>query len=109
MEPAELMAVVENVEAKRTKLMAALPEARESAQILTLLPRAAEEYRVQIDLGLDGDPVAAARGRVILRDLFGGKITMSPRPHGSLWGVYALHPAALLQAGGPRGSGGALR
>jgi hypothetical protein len=64
---------------------------------------------VQIDLGLDGDPVAAARGRVILRDLCGGKITTSPRPDGSLWGGYALHPAALLQAGGQRGSGGLLR
>ena len=65
-----------------------------------MLPRAAEAYRRQIEQGLDGDPRAALKARVILRDLFGGKIRLVPESDGSLWAEYALRPSVLLKAAG---------
>ena len=50
------------------------PAAKQSAKVLSILPRAAELYRRQITLGLDGDPRAALKARVFLREWFGGKI-----------------------------------
>ena len=44
-----------------------------SPRILTVLPRAAAMYREQIAKGLDGDPRAAMKARVLLKDLFGGR------------------------------------
>jgi hypothetical protein len=56
-----------------------------------LLPRAAELYRERIQQGLDGDPQAASRARLILRDLL-GEIALSPGPDGSLWAAYGCSP-----------------
>jgi hypothetical protein len=53
-----------------------------AAKMFTMLPRAAEPYRRQIALGLDGDPRAGLKARSILRDLFGGKITLVPQLDG---------------------------
>jgi len=56
--------------------------------------------------GLDGDPRAAAKARVILRALFGGEIRLQPQADGELLARWNLQPAALLKAAGTCGSGG---
>jgi site-specific DNA recombinase len=109
MQPAELLEVIAKVEAKRAQLLAGMPEATQSVKILTMLPEAAALLRRQIEDGLDGNPRAAAKARVILRQLFGGLIRMCPEPDGSLWAEYSLHKMALIQACGTGGSAGVLR
>jgi len=104
----ELQAAIERAEGKRAALLAAQPSAKRSAKVLSMLPRAAEAYRRQIEQGLDGDPRAALKARVILEDLFGGKVRLVPKPDGSLWAEYALQPAALLKGVGTDGSGGVI-
>ena len=66
-------------------------------KILTMLPKAAEAYRQQIERGLDDDPRAAAKARVILRDLL-GPIQMCPGKDGDLWAQYHTRPAALIKS-----------
>jgi hypothetical protein len=90
---------------QRREMLGARPEARQNARVLSLLPRAAELYRKQIEQGLDGDTQAASRARVILRDLL-GEITLSPGEDGSLWASYAMQPAALLKGGAGTGGRG---
>lgn len=73
--------------------------------MFTLLSQAAELYRRQIAQELDGHPREAGKARVILRELFDGKIRLEPKENGKLWVSYGVHPAALLRAAGTRGSG----
>jgi hypothetical protein len=73
-------------------------------RMLAMLPRAAEFYRDQIDRGLDGDLVAAAKARTILREML-GEIMLSPGEDGSLWAECAMQPAALLQGARTCGRG----
>ncbi|HEY5608723.1 MAG TPA: hypothetical protein VIM38_10330, partial [Alphaproteobacteria bacterium] len=58
----------------------------------------------QIKDGLDGDPRAAAKARLILADLL-GPITLTPGKRGELWASYRLNPAALVKATGTHGRG----
>lgn len=103
----ELQTAIDRVEAKRREEIDARPAARESARVLTMLPKAAEFYRDQIGRGLGGDLVAAAKARTILRERL-GEIMLSPGADGSLWAEYAMQPAALLQGAGTCGRGEAL-
>jgi hypothetical protein len=100
----ELQAGIERAENKRRELLDARPTERENARVLGLMPRAAELYREQIDLGLGGDLAAAAKARTILRDML-GEIMLSPGEDGSLWAEYAMQPAALRQGAGTGGRG----
>jgi hypothetical protein len=50
----ELEAAIAKVEAKRAELEARQPSSRASARELAMLPRAAEEFRKQLALGLEG-------------------------------------------------------
>jgi len=54
MEPDELHAAIERAEAKRRELLTPRPAMKESAKLVTLLPRAAELCRQQIEEGLIG-------------------------------------------------------
>jgi hypothetical protein len=58
-------------------------------------------YRQQIALGLDGDPRAALKARVILRELFGGKIRLVPDENGGKQWDGRPHPlaASVCQSG----------
>lgn len=76
----ELQGAIDLALKKRSQLEEALPEARRSAAVLGRLPKAAELYRQQIELGLDGDPRAALKARVMLRQPFGGRIVLRPGP-----------------------------
>ncbi len=98
----ELQAGIDRAENKRRELVDARPAERENARVLAILPRAAELYREQIDLGLGGDPAEAAKARTILRDML-GEIMLSPGEDGSLWAEYAMQPAALLIGAGTSG------
>jgi site-specific DNA recombinase len=104
----EIQAAIERAEAKRRELQERQPEARQSAKILSILPRAAEMYRKQILEGLNGDPRAALKARVFLRDWFTGRITLEPLPDGGLMAHWNENFAALLRHAGTDGSGGRI-
>ncbi|MGA9336826.1 MAG: hypothetical protein WBV66_04070, partial [Pseudolabrys sp.] len=54
--------------------------------------------------GLDGDPRAALKARVILREMLGGKVILAPGEEpGSLWANFELHPAVLVRSSGTGG------
>lgn len=108
MTPADIQAAIERAEAKRGELVKAQPMAKESAKILAILPRAAAEFRRQVDEGLSGNERAALRAKPFLREAFGGKIEMSPGADGSLFALIQLHPAVLLRGAGSDGSGGRI-
>ncbi|MDH3512669.1 MAG: hypothetical protein OER85_17640 [Gammaproteobacteria bacterium] len=92
----ELQLAIGAAEQKRIEILEAQPATKRSAKILTAVPKAAQAYRRQIELGLDGDSREAAKARVILRDLL-GPIRMCPGPDGSLWAQYHTRPAALIK------------
>ena len=84
------------------------PAARESAEVLSILPKAAEMFRRQVELGLDGDPRAALKARMLWRARFGGKIKLEPLPDGGLMAHWNENSVALLRALGSCGSGGRI-
>jgi hypothetical protein len=105
----EIQAAIDRASAKRSELQGSQHTAMPSAKMFTMSPRAAEAYRRQITLGLDGDPRAALKARSILRELFGGKIRLVPQLDGGLIAHWNLHPGALLKGKYKIGSGGVIR
>lgn len=105
--PDELQAAIERAEAKRRQLQLGLsnPVHMASAQVLSIVPRAAALYDQQISRGLDGDPEASTDARLLLKDLIPNRIRLSPKADGTLWARFDLHPAALLSIAGERGRG----
>ena len=59
------------------------------------MPRAAEEYREQIGMGLDGNPREAQKARHTLRKMIPENVRLTPNGN-ELWAEYALKPAAVL-------------
>lgn len=104
MEVDELRAAIDKAEQKRQELMNAQPTMKDSAKLLSILPKAAELYRKQIDDGLNGDPRAAAKARTILRDMI-GRIRMQTDGHGGLWAEYHMSAVVLLRSAGAGTSG----
>jgi len=51
----EIQTAIDRADAKRRGLQAQQPKAVQSAQVLTMLPKAAATYRRQIELGLSGN------------------------------------------------------
>ena len=94
----ELQAAIDRAEGKRRELEAEQPEAKQSARVLSVLPRAAELYRRQVAEGLDGNPREALKARVFLREWFSGKIRLEPLPDGGLMAHWDQNVAALLPA-----------
>ena len=112
MPPDEIEAAIERAEAKRRELEAQRPEAQEWAHVLSMLPKAAELFRRQVEQGLNGNPSAAGKARVTLREWFCGRIDLT-REGEQLWAEYGQQPAALLQVVGLKrlgnsGSGGRI-
>lgn len=111
LESDEIQAAIDRAEEKRQKLLSEQPSVRHSAKMISMLPKAAKEYRRQIALGLNQDARAAGKARVLLRKLL-GIIELRPGPGRSLWAEYQICPAALLKAGtagaGTTGSGGRI-
>jgi site-specific DNA recombinase len=104
MEPDELRAAIEKAEAKRRELIELQFAASDSAKVLSMLPKAAVLYCKQIDDGLDGDPQAALKARVILREML-GEIRLQPATDGGLWAEYRMSPGILLKGAGSGGRG----
>ena len=101
----ERQILIEKAEAKRTEIQAAVePQARPQTKIVAILPKAAAMYVKQIDEGLAGNPRAAAKSRLVLRDML-GPIVLSPGRDGSLWASYRFNPAALIRTAGTYGRG----
>jgi site-specific DNA recombinase len=94
----EMQAAIERAEAKRRELEQQQPEAKQSAKVLSILPRAAELYRRQLAQGLDGNAREALKARVFLREWFGGKIRLEPLPDGGLMAHWDQDVTALLPA-----------
>jgi hypothetical protein len=95
-----LQAAIGRAEGKRRELEAEQPEAKRSATVLSVLPRAAELYRRQIALGLDGNAREGLKARVFLREWFNGKIRLEPLPDGGLMAHWNENAAALLRTAG---------
>jgi len=104
----ELQAAIDRAEEKRAELQDQQSATIPSSKVFTMLPRAAEANRRQITLGLDGDPRAALKARVILRELFGGKIRLVPQLDGGLTAHWNLRPGALLKGLGMYGNRGSI-
>lgn len=104
MEPDELRAAIDKAEAKRRELMELGRAEKDTGKVMSLLPKAAELYRKQILDGLDGNLEAAAKARVILRDML-GEIRLKPAPDGGLWAEYGMNPATLIMSAGTVGRG----
>src|SRR5882724_11801938 len=69
---------------------------------------ATDEIQAAIDLGLDGNPQAALKARLFLREWFGGKIRLEPLADGGLMAHWNQNIGALVSAVGTYGSGGVL-
>lgn len=108
MTPDEIQAAIERAEAKRRELAAAQPTAKSGARLFAALPRAADLYRRQITAGLNGDARADMKARVILRELFGGKIRMVPDAAVGLTAHWKLNAGAILRHTGTGSSGGSI-
>jgi site-specific DNA recombinase len=104
----ELQAAIEKTEEKRRELEEQQAGAASSARAPSILPRAAELYRRQVALGLEGDPQATLKARVFLRDWFGGKIRLEPLPDGGLMAHWNQNVGALCKGLGSCGSGGRI-
>lgn len=107
MAPDEIEAAIACAEGKRQTLESSAGSAH-GTKVFSMLPRAAELYRRQINQGLEGDLRAAQKARVILRELFGGKIRLVREADGGLTAHWNLYPGALLNALGTNGSGGRI-
>lgn len=92
----ELQVVIDRLLGERKKLEDAQPAAKAGAQFLALLPKAAELYRRQIAIGLDGDARAVQKARLALRKLC-GPIKLRTEPDNSVWACFEMQPAALVQ------------
>jgi hypothetical protein len=105
-----LQAVIDTAEAKRRELQvqqlgATLP----MTKALANMPRAAELYRRQVALGLDGNTQAAQKARLFLREWFEGKIRLEPLAGGGLMAHWNQNIGALVStAVGTFGSGGVI-
>jgi DNA repair exonuclease SbcCD ATPase subunit len=75
----ELQAAIDRAEERRRELQEP-PNAILPAKAIAFMSRAAELYRRQVAQGLDGNPRAALKARVFLREWFGGKIRLEPLP-----------------------------
>jgi len=104
----ELQLAVERAETKRRELEGQVLGVNVSVNALSIVPRAAELYRRQIALGLDGNPQAALKARLFLREWFGGKIRLEPLPDGGLMAHWNQNVGALVSAVGSCGSGGRI-
>jgi hypothetical protein len=105
----ELQAAIDRAEAKRGKLHEQQLAANvPMSKALAIMPRAAELYRRQVALGLDGNQQAALKARLFFREWFGGKIRLEPLAGGGLMAHWNQNIGALVSAVGTYGSGGRI-
>ena len=78
------------------------------AKAIAFMSKAAEIYRRQVAQGLDGNPQAALKVRVFLREWLGGKIWLEPLPDGGLQAHWMQNVGALCKGLGIYGTGGTV-
>jgi site-specific DNA recombinase len=101
----ELQAVIDRVLEQRRSIETDQPSTKEGAKLAAFLPNAADLYRKQINLGLDGDPRQALKARALLTKLI-GPVVIEKDGDGSVWARYDFRPAALLAQAQAVGVGG---
>src|SRR5438105_7670741 len=74
----ELQAAIDRAEAKRRELQEEVSTNLLPANAITFMSHSAELYRRQVAQGPGGNPQAALKARVFLREWFGGKIRLEP-------------------------------
>jgi hypothetical protein len=79
-----------------------------SARMLAMLPGAAEEFRRQLALGLEGSERDVLRARVALRRHFGGEIRVESEPDGGVVAHWREPLGAVFKAVVTCGSGGRI-
>jgi len=104
----ELQAAIDRAEEKRRELQGLQGGEGVPTKTLAILPRAAELYRRQVALGLDGHPDAILKARLFLREWFGGKIRLEPLPDGGLMAHWNQNVGGLCKGLGSCGSGGVI-
>lgn len=107
MTPEDIQAAIERAEAEKLRLLHqnVSGQSRPSAKIYAALPQAAKLYERQIARGLGGNLEQSGKARALLRDLFGGPVTLTPTAKG-LVARSALHKDVVLKE--PDGSGGRI-
>ena len=101
-------------EAMKAELMESQPAAKASAKILTVLPRAAELYRLQLKKGLErASPRDVDRARAAVRQLAGGPIWIDQQPgEATAFATFFADRLAVAKAAGANvvvdGSGGRI-
>ena len=100
----ELQAAIDRAEEKRRELQGR-PNAIPLAKAIAFMSKAAKLYRRQVAQGLDGNPQAALKARVFLREWLGGKIRLEPLPDGGLQAHRMQNVGALCKGLGTHGSG----
>jgi site-specific DNA recombinase len=93
----ELQAAIDRAVEKHRELQGQQSAGDVPLKVLSILPRAAELYRRQVALGLEGNPQAALKARVFLREWFGGKIRLEPVADGGLIAHWNQNVGALLK------------
>ena len=98
MHKSKMRADLDRAEYKCRELAHANPaDINEGGRLLTIIPNAAEPYRRQIALGLDGaHPQIMLKARLAIRELL-GQIRLEPGEDGSLWAANEVHPAVLVR------------
>jgi hypothetical protein len=91
----EIQVAIERAEAKAQELQSLGGRTAPALKVFAILLRAAEAYRRQIALGLEGEPRATLKARSIVQGLFGGEIRLVPEPDGGLAAHWNLHRKAL--------------
>jgi hypothetical protein len=94
MEPDEIRVAIERAELKRREWLQAQPAAKQSATVVSALPRAAETCRRQIARGLESD-ARRAQCADDSAEATQGTVRLVP-DQGVLWAEYDVDLAALL-------------
>jgi DNA invertase Pin-like site-specific DNA recombinase len=94
----EIQAAIDRAEGKRRELSEQAGIVMPSRKLIAMLPQAAELYRQQIALGLEGDPKASLSARTFLREWFSGEIRLVPDADGGLVAHWKLDTGALFRA-----------
>jgi hypothetical protein len=84
------------------------PAAQNSAKLFAMMPSAAEEYREQISMGLDGKPREAQKAPHTLRKMIPENVQLVPNGK-ELWAEYKLDPAGLARRDRLVAGGGFVR
>jgi site-specific DNA recombinase len=100
----EIEAAIEKARGKLSELQRTTATAEGDVRVFARFPDAAEAFRRQISLGLDGNPVESAKARMLLRSTL-GDIKLEAGDGGSLWASYELKAGELLQSAVTAGRG----